>query len=154
MLRRTPLRRSAPLKRGPWAKKPQKPLERRTRLRQANSERRRAARLETHGSEERQAFIREEPCYVCVWIGRKVPGGRDMSEPSHYPSRAAGGKKRDQYPSCHHHHTGAGGLHVLGVETFERRYGLRLQELTALCDRRWRQRAAGERLERLPRRDG
>lgn len=119
------------------------PLRRRSRLRPVNRDRRQRDDPEVRGSAERRTFLRDEPCYVCAWLG--LPA-LDPVEASHHPSVGAGGGKRDQFPCCFHHHRGDDGSHALGVQRFERRFEVRLKDLTARFDSRYEESRAGSPL--------
>ena len=70
------------------------------------------------------AFIRSLPCDTC--------SAPPPSDPSHFPSRGAGGTSRDLIPQCRRCHDELG----RGVETFQRVHG-NLPERTAHYEQRW-----------------
>lgn len=88
-----------------------KPLTRTTRLsrgeglRPVNRERKKKRRERDFG--DKADFIREQPCDTC--------GAPPPSDPSHYPSRGAGGTKENLFPQCRDCHDE---MHHYGVETF------------------------------------
>lgn len=57
-----------------------------------------------------------------------VPGCPEPSEAAHFKSRGAGGKARHLFPCCSAHHREQ---HDLGIETWQRKYGLDLAAVTA-----------------------
>jgi hypothetical protein len=61
-------------------------------------------------------YIRSMPCLV---QGRDCYG---KVEPHHLQSRGAGGSDFLAIPLCSGHHTG--GIHVMGIDTFARHYGI------------------------------
>lgn len=77
------------------------------------------------------AKVRELPCCVCGAIGVHAHHARggSMAENGFHQAK---GKKVSDYlaiPLCHDHHTGANGIHSLGVATWERLHGAQLTNL-------------------------
>lgn len=65
-------------------------------------------------------FIRGLPCCIC----------RDpRTVPHHAKTKGSGGGDDETVPLCHKHHTGDEGVHGLGRETFEKRFGVDLLEI-------------------------
>ena len=76
-------------------------------------------------------FTKAQPCVVC--------GVRVAIECAHNPSRGAGGTWEDVTPLCAFHH----GEQHRGVETFQRRHGIRFSETNAAHAEAWRQHEGG-----------
>jgi hypothetical protein len=57
-----------------------------------------------------------------------VPGCPDPSQAAHFKSRGAGGKQQHLFPCCQAHHSEQ---HALGIETWQAKYGLDLEAITA-----------------------
>jgi hypothetical protein len=111
-VKRSPLKRS-------------KPLKRRVRLRAINRVRIKARRAVEFGAQA--AMCRGLPCLVC---------GARPSDPHHVKSRGAGGRDEHCVPLCRTHHDY---FHSAGRLSFETRFGVdlyseaaRLSEIVAL----------------------
>lgn len=61
------------------------------------------------------------PCSVC--------GAPPPSDPDHRPTRSRGGDDRFLWPLCHRHHVE---IHSIGIETFERKYEVRVADCVGL----------------------
>ena len=89
-------------------------------------------RVQFH-SVERVNFIKQQSCDTC--------GAPPPSDPSHHPSRGAGGTFRDLFPQCRRCHSR---MHQRGVDTFlakiHRTRGW-LTSRTAYWEREWRRAA-------------
>lgn len=116
MKRRAPLRRTE-LKRGT------KPLRRGKPLRKRNPER--LARLRSVQFGAQAALCRTLPCCV-PGCGKGPPAY--PSDPAHMVSRGAGGDDSSCVPLCRVHHIRQ---HVLGIRTFQERYGFDVAEVLA-----------------------
>lgn len=99
-MRRTPIKRGKPLKRGGS-------LVRRTRLRPVNRERKLERYERAYG--ERGELVRAMPCLL---LGNGCWG---PIEAAHVKSRGAGGTCRDLVPLCSRHHAEQ---HQAGIKTF------------------------------------
>jgi hypothetical protein len=82
--------------------------------------------VETHGSEERVAWVRSQPCWIC---------SQKPSENSHVKSGGMGRKAdaRHIVPLCHKHHD----EHHHGHKTFQNKYGVDLEFAAQITDARW-----------------
>lgn len=97
----------------------------RTRINPVNPERKRRLREQKFG--EKADWISSLPCDTC--------GAPPPSDPSHYPSRGAGGTKKDLFPQCRSCHEELGA----GPETFQRKHDVDLNERTSLYERIWQE---------------
>lgn len=96
-------------------------LQRRTRLRPFNRERRARLHLEDFGPPGYREWIVSHPCVV--------PGcARTDIQACHAKSRGAGGKAEHLVPMCSDHHRES---HQVGIRTFEAKRGLLLVEIAA-----------------------
>jgi hypothetical protein len=113
-MKRTPLRPGKPLDRS-------SELQRKTRLRARNPERKAREFARCYGSEARVEAVRAMPCCVpgCV---------RRPSQNAHVRSKGAGGTWRDVVPLCAYHHAIQ---HRMGILTFEREYDTDLRAIAA-----------------------
>lgn len=125
-MKRTSLRRDT-AKSKAFSHGPRKPLERGEPL---------AKKGKNHAVNQQRAFgekarvISKYPCDTC--------GASPPSDPSHYPSRGAGGTSKNLFPQCRRCHSR---MHQQGVETFLA--GIRkdtdwLKERTRYWERRWK----------------
>lgn len=90
----------------------------RGKLKAVNAKRKARLRLEQFGQHAER--IRGMFCVV--------PGCPEPTEAAHYKSRGAGGKAMHLFPCCRGHHQEQ---HDLGIETWQRKYGLDLAALAA-----------------------
>ncbi len=66
-------------------------------------------------------FVRCCPCWVCG----KVSSDRQPTHADHRPTRGSGQSRDDHtWPLCADHHIGPQGIHSLGEDTFQERYGV------------------------------
>lgn len=128
-MKRSPITRSAPLRRG------DSKLERRTRIRPINRER--AAKKFERNFGEKASFVRSLPCLVS---GCLVP-----SQAAHARARGMGGAKGDStvlVPLCWQHHDEAGEYRTSDRAAFEARYGLDLMVIAGELEAQWQARSA------------
>lgn len=100
-------------------------LERRTRLRRANPERR--ARLHAKQFGAKAEWIRSLGCLRCGWR---------PCDAAHARSRGAGGTAEHLVPLCWWCH---GMQHRLGIDTFNDRFGVDLMAEAERLDAEWRE---------------
>lgn len=118
------MKRSKPLARTAWKRKPLDP--------EKLKQKKRAARIRQRELWERDfgphaGFVRSHPCACCGT-------GRDI-ESHHEPDRRHGGSMKDQTPLCRRCHREApNARHKMGRAAFERMYKL---DLRALAARLW-----------------
>lgn len=128
-MRRSTLRRKSPMKASKQGMK-------RAPVRPANRRRKASEWARAYGSRERVEFIRYLPCVVC---------GHTPCQNAHIQGGGAS-RKADAttvIPLCALHH---GEQHIVGTDTFARRYNLDLPALAAETERAWTHPAAGGRL--------
>ncbi len=124
-LKRTPLRRSSELAKGPSPK-------RRTRLKARNAKRD-GHRFPKGVDLPYRAWIRSLPCLIAVRIPTHVCDG--VVECCHVKSRGAGGGDRGNcYPACTMMHDIQ---HVWGIRTFQENLGVNLREVAIEYDARY-----------------
>lgn len=87
-----------------------------------NSERRKELFKKGFGSKAFVEFVKQQPCVVEAC-------NRTPIDCAHVTSRGAGGGPEDIVPMCRHHHAEQ---HAMGIETFQRVYGLDLDLLAGL----------------------
>ena len=119
-MKRTPLKRKTSLK-------AKGRIIRRSRLERRGRKHRRRHE-ETFG--EKASFVRAQRCDTC--------GAQPLNDPSHYPSRGAGGMSRDLFPQCTACHRQ---MHD-GIETFLVVIGKSkpwLRKRTAYWEQRWQE---------------
>ena len=123
-MRRTPLRRYTPLRRGPW-----KPYELFDRRKETRRPRRRQGRSRSYLD-----WIRSLGCVIC---GRKA-------QAAHTGSHGLAAKASDYsaIPLCAEHHLEVfdGSYHRLGRIAFELRYGLSITAIVSSLQAMWRDR--------------
>lgn len=81
---------------------------------------------------DKAAWIRTLPCEACKSMGYEPQLAR--TEACHVKSRGAGGTSEHLIPLCTFHH---GSQHVLGIKTFEERFGISLTEMAAHLETLW-----------------
>ncbi len=127
-MKRTPLKRDTPKAKEWIARSKLATALRRTKLKQRG---RKSAEKRKRDFGEKAAFVRGQPCDTC---GAPPPG-----DPSHYPSRGAGGTSEHMFPQCRPCHRR---MHDRGVDTFLAeidRTRLYLCLRTEYWEERWRE---------------
>jgi hypothetical protein len=131
------MKRGGPIQRKTRLARGTKPLATRSRLRRANAGRKAKNLDRAHGSPERRAWMKTQPCAIC---------GRVPSDAAHVKN-GGGSRKADAaltVPLCSdgpgalgHHAEYDGRKHAGGKRTFEKKYGVDMLALAAATDARW-----------------
>jgi hypothetical protein len=129
-------------------KRQSKPIARKTPVKKRNSRRMKRRKTEAYGGAGRLEWVHGQECFVESYAAfvepRPTDDGEEIArcgvccagsiEAMHTKSRAAGGTARHVVPACTRHHREA---HVIGHQSFARKYGINLKLAAELYDALW-----------------